>query len=118
MYVNNSGNFGVNWYGTSTALASAAINANTWYHLVVTFENTTVKGYINGVLVNTATYASATTDSANDMLSIAQRNTGATSGIGNRAQCTNGYLTHVRLYNYVLSQDEITVLSQELTPTP
>ena len=36
---------------------SSAISANTWYNIVLTYDNTTWKSYLNGVLANSAALA-------------------------------------------------------------
>lgn len=50
---------------TTTASGGATISPNTWYHIVVTREGTSLKIYVNSVLISTQTVsASVVTDSA------------------------------------------------------
>ena len=56
-------NFGL-WNGTGiTKDTSSALSYNTWYHMVITYNGTTLKGYINGAEVASA---SVTYDSPHD----------------------------------------------------
>lgn len=76
-----------------------------WQHLMVTYDNATVKLYIDGVLYGTASYASSITDSAQPFL----------IGKGNQISPSQlwGVIDTVRIYNRVLSAAENFQLFQE-----
>jgi len=72
---------------------------NTWYHLVGTYNGSTLSFYINSTLSYTKSYVGTPSSS------------GAGIRIGRRwdsANYINGYIPLVRLYNRALSSDEIT----------
>lgn len=79
---------------------------NTWYHYLLTYENSTIKFYINGILSNTATRSWSVN---NSRISIGSRSDGAYPWVG----C----LSSLRIYNRVLNQSEITALASEFAPT-
>ncbi|MEK6849846.1 MAG: LamG domain-containing protein, partial [Nanoarchaeota archaeon] len=86
--------------GSSTSVASTAgISANTWIHLVGTYDGNRMKLYVNGVLNNSALKTGNIT--------------GTTSGVtmgGNfevSGEYFNGQIDGVRIYNRTLSANEI-----------
>ena len=83
---------------------------NTWFHLCVTYNGTTVSYYINGELRQTANYSIAATYWAN-LFSI-----GASQANGSSyANYLNGRLNDFRFYNHCLSLKEIKRISKALT---
>lgn len=78
------------------ALTTNAVTAGAWYHLAVTFEGGTMKGYVNGVLIKTSTGVSNVTEDTTIQI-------GAFSS-GTR---WNGYLDNVKVHKGALSDDEI-----------
>jgi len=86
-----SGNPG--WQGASTS--TTQINSNEWTHLAVTYTNSTVKFYVNGLLTDTLT-KTYTMGSNNKAYSI------STS-----AQAFDGKLDDMRDYNRALSDSEV-----------
>jgi len=50
--------FGI-WNSSIVSDSGTALSYNTWYHMVITYDGTTMKGYINGSEVATATTAFA-----------------------------------------------------------
>ncbi|MBN8670328.1 MAG: T9SS type A sorting domain-containing protein [Chitinophagales bacterium] len=80
------------------------IVTNTWYCVVVTYNGQTSNTYINGSLVSTCVYPSKTafTKSTNG-LSIGAYQTYIT----NFPYWLNGYVDDLRLYNRILSSEEI-----------
>jgi len=94
----------------SFSFSNFTAQLNTWYHFVVTIDTTRhVSLYINGTLIQTGTTIS--------FLSTSQ--TGGLYVFGNNWQdgWNAGYFSSLRIYNRVLTQEEITKLSQEFTPT-
>jgi hypothetical protein len=80
-------------------LSNTTIIANTWYYVVATFDNGSLKIYVNGILENSATslYTSVKTNT-NSSLDIGRFGTTFYS-IGRRGV--------VQLYNRALTQQEI-----------
>jgi len=86
------------WYGI-TLVPSASID--TWYHLVVTFDKKTIRGYANGVAV-TPVSAIGSVDKGVETLKI---------GMFGAGGCyTKAVIDEVRIYNRALSRDEIRML--------
>jgi hypothetical protein len=75
------------------------IVANTWYHVVVTFDGTNAQGYINGVAATNSAVATAYTTSQGGPFSI-----GARSDNGFNF---NGIIDDVSFYSNVLSASTI-----------
>jgi hypothetical protein len=89
--------------GTSSQnhlLASSSVLLNVWYHVVGTFDGSTMRGYVNGVQ-----------DSATFSLSGSIVNTGAAYAVGRLGTLASlyhsGYIGVNRIYNRALSATEI-----------
>ncbi len=86
------------FYGHNTDLAgSTVIQQNTWYHGAVTYDSTTVKVYVNGVLENSAPMALNTVLDAN----------GITIGLRAGVSYWTGQIDEPTIYNRALSDAEI-----------
>ena len=87
-----------NTSATVEAYGTSALAANTWSHLAVTFDGTTIRLYVNGAQVSTRTRSGSFTTSSNP-LQIG----------GNRfyTQYFQGKIDEVRVYNRPLSATEI-----------
>ena len=83
--------------------------ANTWFHLVVTYDGTKVAYYINGVLQQTYT-AALTVSYWGTTTSIGASQANG-SGYGNYL---NGRLNDIRIYDHCLSAAEVKEISQGL----
>jgi len=86
--------------GATTATQVGPVDANIWYHVVFTFKQGVIKGYLNGVLGFTYTQTGMT-----------QIKEGAsTSNIGRRSsnQYLDGELPVFKLYGSELSQAQVT----------
>ena len=83
--------------------------ANTWFHLVVTYDGTTVKYYINGEYKQSYTATISSTYWGNTLSFGASQANG--SGYGNYL---NGRLNDVRVYDHTLSQMEVKELAKGL----
>lgn len=117
VYAANPGKIGVFAYSNTAATTDALVANSVWHHIAWTFEGTTLKIYLDGVLKQTLTHNNvATVDHANNSITIGKQN-GTGSIASTRTDACTGYMTHLRLYNYVLTQAEITALAGELTPT-
>jgi hypothetical protein len=86
--------------------SNTVLAANTWYHVVVTFNGTAVQFYINGVLDNTF-YCNWPLGNTTTALLI------GASGTTN----FTGYLDDFSLWNVALTQTTITALYNMQTPT-
>ena len=84
--------------GTKNVYATAALPANTWTHLAVTYDNATALLYINGVLVSSLASTAAIATSTYPL------QIGGDSIYG---QYFQGLIDEVRVYNRALSQSEI-----------
>ena len=79
------------------AYGSAALTANTWTHLAMTYDGTTLKIYVNGALVTSTAQSGTMTTSTTRCRSAAIGPTGNTSGL----------IDEVRVYNIALTQAQI-----------
>ena len=85
--------------------STSAISTGAWTHLVLTFDETTntAKFYINGTLDNT------TTTFTNDLEDTAEPI--VIGWAGQLSQFFDGRIDDVRIYDYALSQSEVTSLA-------
>lgn len=84
------------------------ISLDTWYHIVQTYDSGICKIFVNGELVYTST-----TQSINVRQAIMSVGIGTYSTSGDYFK---GYLAGARVYNRVLSDEEIATLASEFTP--
>jgi hypothetical protein len=91
--------------GNKYAALNYSLPLNKWQHVVFTFSNGVIKGYINGSPVSLLT----NTFTGNEVLPLVQAglNIGADATGSNYAQ---GVIDDVRLYNRALSASEISTL--------
>ena len=85
--------------GLHDALSSTPITTNTWQHVVGTYDGTTIKVYINGVLAGSRAQTGAIPTSA-VALNIGSFNNGG-------GDFFNGAIDDVRIYSRALSSAEI-----------
>jgi len=85
----------------TSLLSTAAISLNTWYHIAVVKNGTSLTLYINGVLNNSSTLSSATMDytANNPQTRIGTRS----DALGNFP----GLIDEVRVYNRALTAAEV-----------
>jgi len=86
---------GGNWYGAGFG----ELQANTWYHLVATYDGENLKAYKDGVLITDNSEPSGNPDPEESTLKLGQHST--------RGDCFNGTLDDVRIYNYALTEAEV-----------
>jgi hypothetical protein len=80
------------------AYGTARLAANTWTHLAMTYDGTTLKMYVNGTLIN-STAQSGTITTSTGALQI--------GGDTTYGQYFNGLIDEVRVYNIALTQTQI-----------
>ena len=78
-------------------LGVAALSLSTWYHFAITYDGTTLKMYVNGVLDNST---AKTLNTANNVVVMGYPPAGDWSYY-------NGLIDETRIYNRVLTVDEI-----------
>lgn len=83
--------------------------ANTWFHLVVTYDGTTVKYYINGEYKQSYTTMISSTYWGNTLSFGASQANGSSYG-----NYLNGRLNDIRVYNHCLSPMEVKELAKGL----
>lgn len=88
--------------GTRTVDSTGTqLTAGVWKHVVLTYDGTSAKVYIDGTLNTTKTYSKTPAVNSGQLI------------IGNEAgmsRYTNGMIDEVRIYNRALSQSEVTSL--------
>ena len=87
------------WNGSVSLLTATAVNTNVWQNMIVTADGTNVKWYLNGVnITNHSPYATPMPT--------------GTIWIGNNPVNTDRYfpgkMSHIAIYDRVLSQAEVT----------
>ncbi len=92
--------------GTSVTAVSdpTAITANTWYHLTMTFDGTNIVLYTNGIQVGTGTRTMTfSSDTTGVVIGANAQGAGDTS----ITEFFQGYIEDIRVYNKVLTVNEI-----------
>ncbi|MDD5524483.1 MAG: fibronectin type III domain-containing protein [Smithella sp.] len=91
------------------AYSSTALTANTWNHVVGTYDGTTAKIYVNGVLAGSTAGAITVGTTTNNLL-IGQSLGSSSGGFQSPTGEDNFYgaIDDVRLYNRALSLGEVT----------
>ena len=99
-------NFGL-WNGSGiTSDSGSALEYNTWYHMVLTYDGTTVKGYINGSEVASATVAyDSPGDGAESNYYLLWGATDSTN-MGDGTYY-NGNMGEIRTYSSNITADEV-----------
>lgn len=104
-------NIGING-GSSTVAYSYTFATNTWYHLAATYNGSTIRLYLNGVLVKTGTYTS-TKLTGHLNLGIGCRSTN-NNGTAVTGSSESRYMNDVRIYDHCLSPKEVEEISKGL----
>lgn len=105
LYLNSDGSITARIYDGSSKVvtSSARISANTWTHIAISGNGSNLKLYINGTLDKTITAGTAITNYATPELIL-----GAATRTGTYFK---GQINDVKLFNRVLSDEEISNLS-------
>ena len=90
-------------FGTYNSGGSTVLSSNTWYHLAATYDGTTAKVYINGVLDHTNTRTLVT---GSDFARIGGNNWGSSAGT-----FFDGTINEVVFYNTALSLAQVQALA-------
>ena len=81
--------------------ANTTTSANTWYHVVGVYDGSHISIYINGVLDCTPLAVTGSINTNTQPLNI------GSAGWGNFAECFNGIIDEVAIYNTALSSSTI-----------
>ncbi len=102
---------GANNGASTTTYPFSSLSTNKWYHAFATYDGTTLKLYINGVLVSSRVVGGSIAYTYNNYLCIAaSTNSNLCNGGGNRFA---GSLDDVRVYNRALSASEVQALYKQ-----
>lgn len=102
IYIKWRANFGAGPVDMMAPTTGSYINTSTWFHIVATFVTGDQRVYINGVQIGTGTSSGTIATNANGM------SIGAYGGYsGSRGYYYNGDISSVRVYNRVLSIEEV-----------
>lgn len=98
---------------TQTLFYAGNVPDDSWHHYVMTYDDDTLKSYIDGVLIG-AKYKGY--NSANIFSNEDVRVGSSMNASNNRA--LDGTVDDIRIYNRVLNQSEVTALYEEEDPSP
>ena len=102
---NIQGTVGISFWGSNgTACAGVAVNDGKWHHVVVTYDGTSNRIYLDGVLKNTQTPSPSPSTVLGSALVISE--TSNTNGI----PPFQGSIDDVRIYNRAISPSEVQAL--------
>jgi alpha-tubulin suppressor-like RCC1 family protein len=87
----------INYWWGSDMIVPYTFSLNTWYHVAFTFDGTTRKAYINGVLVKSDTPTGLAVSNANNFR----------IGSTNNGEYFSGGIDEVRIWNTAVSADDI-----------
>jgi hypothetical protein len=91
-----SRNFRVGVYGDDyLVLMNGSLTSSTWYHIIITHDQVTTKGYVNGVFNNSA------------LRTLNIGSTGTFIGAADSIQYFTGKIPQFRLYNRALTAQEV-----------
>lgn len=93
---------GTNGTGSANAVSNQKLTLNKWYHLVMTYNESQVRLYINGTLKATQNYSSPMNTSGNSGISIGESN--QANGYWNH---TDGKIDDVAIWDRALTPTEI-----------
>lgn len=99
--------FGYECGNGSLNINIGTITINTWYHIVLTFQSTDIKAYLNGNLITTITTASPVGGHTLNYNYLGKSNWSADALL-------NGSLNDFRIYDHCLSAKEVKEISKGL----
>jgi len=83
------------------------IETSTWYHLVITYDGTEAFSYIDTILKNSDNTIASPLDTCTDDFTIGSKRSGSAANV------FNGDIDDVRIFNRVITADEIAALYNE-----
>jgi hypothetical protein len=89
---------------------TSSVTRNIWHHIIATYDGSTSKIYLNGVLSNTTTVTGTFTANTKDFVIGGET---ISHGGGTRASYFDGAIDDIKIYNKVLSNSEILALYNE-----
>jgi len=98
--------------GTDTASWGTALTVNTWYHLAVTWDGSTLRLYVNGVEQANAASSGNGTSNTSNTFSIGRYN----DGVSAASNWWDGRIDEARVYNRALTSAEIRSLMLNFDP--
>jgi hypothetical protein len=108
LYIHSSGSFGMNFYtasggvgGDSSIFRANSVRLNQWQHVAVVRNGTTVRGYIDGQEVGSATFSTSTGSIQAGSSSF------VVGGYATNNQAFTGQLDQVRVWSSARSEAEI-----------
>jgi hypothetical protein len=78
---------------------TTSLQADTWYHMVLTYDETTVRAYLDGI-EEVSAVADAATDSGTEIVSIG-------AGMGGTSDYDDGVVDEVKIFNYAMTADQV-----------
>ena len=96
--------------GAGNVDGNYVLNENTWYHIAVTWEGTTIKFYVDGNLTTTATTSSLSIQASGNSGYIGRY-------IDNQSYNWEGKIDQVRIFSTALDSDEVSQLYNEKPET-
>jgi hypothetical protein len=105
LYMENDGRVTARIFdGTNrTVTSTTALTAGTWTHIVLVGNGTNLRLYINGQLEGTTSAGTARVDYATPEFVVGQSQ--------ETASCFSGQMANIKLYDYELSDNDITNLA-------
>lgn len=103
--------FAIDKYGSALNADLQVLSLATWYHVVLTYDTTVVRWYVNGTLVGSTTAGTIVTTGSD--LSIGRRGAGAQS-----VAYFDGKIDEISIFPTALSQTDVTTLYNGGSPLP
>jgi uncharacterized protein (TIGR02145 family) len=98
-------------YPYTEGLSNQTIDGGHWFYLVGTYDNNSIKIYINGVLDNITIIGPDNLDASTTSTGYLTIGKEAYDGAPTFYHQFNGYLDDIRIYNRALTQEEISYLA-------
>ena len=100
--------------------AGDVMSANQWYFVTITYDGSSIRGYVNGTQLNAignSSLISAAPKSTTRTTGIGMPNGGAPY-VGGYTPANNGSLSDIRLYNRALSDSDIKAMAASASSVP
>ena len=90
------------WPGTSTITSVTTLTLNQWHHIAMVYDGTNLKGYVDGILQGTATFARQSPASQHYAIAASETVTNMGSGANGKFN-----LAQFKMYNIPLNDTDI-----------